>query len=73
MKCPYCEKEMKLGYIDVYDTLSWSPAGESRRGGTKYAVAKNGIILAKYPLLLPASKEAYYCRACEKIIIDVAK
>lgn len=48
MKCPYCSKEMKLGSIDVYDTLSWTPKGESRKGITKYSVAKNGIILSKY-------------------------
>jgi len=62
---------MKAGSIDVYDTLSWSPEGESRKGLTKYAIAKNGFLLANYPLLFPASKEAYFCTSCKKIIIDV--
>lgn len=71
MKCPYCSKEMKLGSIDVYDTLSWTPKGESRKGITKYSVAKNGIILSKYYLLSAASKESYFCPDCQKIIIDI--
>lgn len=71
MECPYCKKEMQPGSIDVYDTLSWSPEGKTRKGTTKYAVAEKGIVLAKYALLFPASKEAYYCPSCKKIMIDV--
>ncbi len=71
MLCPYCNTEMKPGTIDVYDTLSWSPEGESRKGATKFSIAKNGILLAKFFLLLPAVKEAYYCSNCKKIIMDV--
>jgi len=70
LECPYCKKQMKVGSIDVYDTLSWSPEGELRKGGSKYGIARNGIVLAKYLLLLPASKEAYYCSDCHKIILD---
>ncbi|WP_313133798.1 PF20097 family protein [Anaerocolumna sp.] len=71
MQCPYCNKEMKLGSIDVYDTLSWSPEGERRKGPSKYSVARNGIVISKYFPLTSASKEAFYCSSCKKIIIDV--
>lgn len=71
MNCPYCNNEMKAGSIDVHDTLSWSPEGELRKGGTKWAKAKGGIVLASYALLLRASKEAFYCPKCKKIIMDV--
>jgi len=71
MICPYCNKEMKPGSIDVYDTLSWSPEGESRPGTTKYSIADGGIKLAKYHLLFAASKAAFYCPDCKKIILDV--
>lgn len=71
MECPYCYRAMKLGSIDVYDTLSWSPHGEKRKGATKYAVAKNGIVLAKYNFISAVSKEAYFCEECKKIILDV--
>lgn len=71
MICPYCNSEMSPGSIDVYDTLSWSPKGESRKGATKMSIAPNGIILSKYYLLCAASKEAYCCKSCKKIIINI--
>jgi hypothetical protein len=71
LECPYCKKQMKLGTIDVYDTLSWSPEGEDRKGATKYALAEHGILLARYCLLLPASIDAFYCADCKKIIINI--
>lgn len=71
MKCPYCNNEMNPGTIDVYDTLSWSPEGESRKGSSKYSVARNSIVISKYFLLTPASTEAFYCPACKKIIISI--
>lgn len=40
MQCPYCNREMKLGTIDVYDTLSWSPEGEARKGPSKYDIMR---------------------------------
>ncbi len=60
MECPYCKKQMQSGTIDVYDTLSWSPRGGKRRGPTKYSIAKQGVLLARYYLLELASKEAFY-------------
>jgi hypothetical protein len=71
MKCPYCDNEMNPGSIDVYDTLSWSPVGESRRGSSKFGVAMNGIVLARYHIICSSSKEAFFCPLCKKIIIDV--
>lgn len=73
MECPYCNKKMLKGSIDVYDTLSWSPEGQSRKGLSKYSIARNGILLARYFLLSAASKEAFFCPECNKIIIDVNK
>ncbi|MBH1942333.1 hypothetical protein I5677_15635 [Mobilitalea sibirica] len=60
MECPYYKSQMKLGAIDVYDTLSWSPDGETRKGHTKHSIAKNGLLIAKYFLIQSASKEAFY-------------
>lgn len=70
LKCPYCGKEMKLGSIDVYDTLSWSPYGESRRGLTKRSMAKNGILLAEIHHSSITSKESYFCSDCQKVILN---
>ena len=48
MKCPYCGKEMELGQISADNLLSWTPEGESVRGGTRWAKSPNSIVLAKY-------------------------
>ena len=62
---------MKPGSIDVFDTLSWTPKGEKRRGLTKFAIAQNGIKLAGLSITLQASKEAFLCPGCQKIVIDL--
>lgn len=70
MNCPYCNNTMSLGSIDVYDTLSWTPLGEKRKGASKFGIAPNGILLAKFKVLTSSSKESYYCKQCKKIVID---
>jgi hypothetical protein len=60
MECPYCKNEMKHGSIDVDDTLSWTPDGEYRKGPTRFTIARNGVLLARYYLLQSASCEASY-------------
>jgi hypothetical protein len=62
---------MLIGLIDVYDTLSWSPKGESRKGLTKFSVAKNSILISKSYLFMAATQESFYCPDCKKIIIDL--
>lgn len=70
MICPYCNGAMRLGSIDVYDTLSWTPKGEHRPYLSKLGVSPNGIRLAKGLLIVPSSKDAYCCTKCRKIIIS---
>ena len=71
MKCPYCNKEMRLGQIQADNLLSWTPDGERASGGTRWARSPNSIVLAKYFLLVPAAVDAYYCEQCKKIVIDI--
>lgn len=68
MNCPYCNEEMKLGYIDQTDfrfPLEWYPAIRkegifvSRKGNIKLTAAHKGGALA-----------AYRCARCKKLIID---
>ena len=73
MKCPYCNAKMKLGQIEADNLLSWKPDGERSTGGTRWAKSPNSIVLAKYFLLAPASVDAFYCKECKKIIIDVSE
>lgn len=71
MNCPYCNNEMKRGYISAYNRLSWTPEGEIARGATKWAKSPNSILLADYFLIGAAKVNAYYCNRCKKIIIDL--
>ena len=73
MNCPYCNVKMKLGQIEADNLLSWKPDGERSTGGTRWANSPNSIVLAKYFLLAPASVDAFYCKECKKIIIDISE
>ena len=65
MNCPYCNSEMKLGYIDQTDfrfPLEWYPANKE----IVLFKGKKGNIRLTYG----GSAKAYRCEYCKKIIID---
>lgn len=69
MNCPYCAKEMELGYIQCRDGVSWVQ--------TKSAIAalaslkRDSLVLASGGGPFSGSTvEAYRCRYCKKLIID---
>lgn len=71
MNCPYCNQEMRLGYIEAQNLLSWTPKEEKSIGLTLWARSLNSIKLAGFPFIRAASVDAYYCSNCQKIIIDI--
>lgn len=68
MKCPYCNNEMELGYIQCRDGVTWSPK--------KQLVAALAILgKGSFYLKNGASENgrtvyAQRCKTCKKIIID---
>ncbi len=68
MKCPYCEVEMEKGIIhgDRY-AIKWIE--ETRDKGAIVNFFQKGVKLTNP--WTSNSIEAYYCKACKKIIIDV--
>lgn len=65
--CPYCGKEMHLGFINQDRfSLKWIP--EEKDSGFLFQFFKKGIKLTD--TYTKGSVEAYYCGDCEKIIID---
>lgn len=65
MNCPYCDKEMKLGYIDQTDfrfPLEWYTANRE----TGFFVSEK----RKVRLTYGGNVKAYRCENCRKIIID---
>ena len=69
--CPYCNSEMKSGYISAYNRLCWTPDGETVHGATKWAKSQNSVILAEYVFLGAATVNAGYCERCKKVVIDL--
>ena len=70
MKCPYCEKEMELGYIQCRDGLHWT----SKK---VFAAALSGFGKDCISLENGAGRNntvvyAYKCSECKKVIIDYA-
>ncbi len=71
-KCPYCGKEMELGYIQSRDGVYWCVK--------KRPVAAIPPILQEYIELATSGEsfsggavEAYNCPDCKKIVVDYAE
>lgn len=67
MLCPYCKKEMKKGYLQANSNILFSeqkhilkmkPSNDEER------------VLAKVSVVSGASIYSYYCKECDKYIID---
>lgn len=75
MKCPYCQEEMKQGYIpNGQQPVQWIPEGE-RGTLLSFSVAQKGVSLFNQfkPLKANGYKaEAHYCSKC-KIILAKTK
>ena len=66
MICPYCNKEMELGYIDQprFTPLEWYPA--NREMAFAVIVSKKRNVRLTYK----GTVKAFRCKDCKKIIID---
>ena len=65
VNCPYCGKEMEAGTIPaVRDLIKWESdtlrLGEPER-----------VILSSAGILNSVTAKAYYCKDCQKVIVDV--
>ncbi len=69
-KCPYCNGEMQLGYVQGADTLSWvrkvQPIAAFAAFGGFNIATERGCFFG-------AIVEAYNCKGCKKIIIQYGK
>lgn len=71
MTCPYCNKKMRLGYIDQQRMfgLEWYPAVPLGTGFTAQSREAVKLSSAKKS----GSVKAYRCEDCKKILIDEAE
>ena len=72
MLCPFCQKEMKLGYIQCRDGLYWSQ--KKRLAAPLPPWDENAVDVApgEHAFNGVAAK-AYLCSECQKVIIDYGK
>lgn len=67
--CPYCGKQLEIGYIQSPRPVSWLP--KKIKMFAKSSFTENGaIILSEGKILSAPCVIAYNCRACKAIIID---
>lgn len=66
MKCPFCGKEMELGYVQCRDGIAWTP--KKRRIAAFSSFGKDSILLQNGSSHDTA--HAFKCGVCCKVIID---
>lgn len=69
MKCPYCEKEMESGVLQSIRDIFWT--SKKKKVFLTVNKHKGDIEVAPLDFIGSAVKEAFFCRNCQKIIIDV--
>ena len=71
MKCPYCNKEMELGYIQSRDGVTWTP---KKRLIPAFSILRKGSVsLANGAADYSGCVYAYKCGECKKVIIDYSE
>ena len=68
MKCPYCNNDMELGYIQCRDGVTWTP--KKQFAAALSSLAKNSVSLENGAADNSRTVYAYKCAECRKVIID---
>ena len=68
MKCPFCNAEMRLGYIQCRDGVTWTP--KRQLVAALSFLGKGSISLTNGAADNSNTVYAYKCDACKKVIID---
>lgn len=68
MNCPYCGKEMDLGFIQCRDGVIWTP--KKQPVAALSALGRGAVSLANGAAEHSRAVYAYRCQACRKVIVD---
>ncbi|MBQ2928922.1 MAG: hypothetical protein IJD99_01770 [Clostridia bacterium] len=71
MNCPYCGREMVLGYIQCRDGVTWTPKEQLIAAFSFFG--KGSVSLANGAADHSRTVYAYRCAECRKVIIDYAR
>ena len=69
MKCPYCDNEMELGFIQSPHEISWKK-GEKRPLFGRAQFHEGSVMLSELSFMKGSAVTAYLCKVCKKVIID---
>ena len=68
MECPYCNKEMSVGYIhNGNQPVQWIPNGK-KPSTFRFSAADGGVKLSNKLSLNGYNAEAFYCDACHIVV-----
>lgn len=68
MKCPYCDSDMEPGYMQGPKGVFWTDEG---RNFFSYPRETKGDIVIAGKWARSSGRDAYLCKNCNKIILDV--
>ncbi|MDD5945649.1 MAG: PF20097 family protein [Clostridia bacterium] len=71
MNCPYCGKEMKLGYIQCRDGVTWTL--KKQLVSSLSFLGKESTSLENGAADNSSAVYAFKCDDCKKVIIDYSK
>ena len=70
MTCPYCQKEMESGVIQSPHEIAWTRKRRRYPFRARFLPLSEGSVVLAEHSYFGSTVEAYYCRACRKIVID---
>lgn len=68
MKCPYCNEEMKKGYIQCRDGVTWTP--KKQLIASLSSLGNGSIKISNIEPDYSSAVYAFHCEGCKKIIIE---
>ncbi len=71
MKCPYCESEMQLGYIQFRDGVAWTP--KKQLVAALSVLGRGSVSLENGATDNSRTVYAYNCDNCNTVIIPYGK
>ena len=70
MKCPYCDHEMELGYIQCRDGIVWTKRKMPIAALSSLSGSATILALPGAAPFSGAAVEAYRCSHCKKVMIS---
>lgn len=71
MLCPYCEEAMTKGFVKVQNESLEFFCAREETGWQRHYSSPEIITIAPRKFLEGARTDAFYCRSCQKVIIDI--